>query len=62
MATIKIDDVDYESDELPEQAKEQLASLQVVEQKIKTTEQELAIFKTARNAYAHALRDLLSEN
>ena len=60
MPMIKIDDVEYDIDKLSETAKAQLMNLQVVDQKIAATQQELAIQQTARNAYAQTLKDALA--
>lgn len=60
MPMIKIDDVEYDTDKLSEIAKAQLMNLQVVDQKIAATQQELAIQQTARNAYAQTLKDALA--
>ncbi len=59
MPTIKIDGKEYDSDTLSKEAKTQLVSLQLTEGEIKRLEMQLAIAKTARNAYAKALRDAL---
>ena len=60
MPMIKIDDVEYDTEKLSEVAKAQLMNLQVVDQKIAATQQELAIQQTARNAYAQTLKDALA--
>ena len=63
MPMIKIDGTDYDTETLSEAAKAQLMNLQVVDQKIAATQQELAIQQTARNAYAQALQaELAKEN
>ena len=60
---IKIDGTDYDTETLSEAAKAQLMNLQVCDQKIAATQQELAIQQTARNAYAQALQaELAKEN
>ena len=59
MATITIDDIEYDVDTLSEDAKAQLAALQATDQRIVEAQQELAILQTARNAYAVALKNLL---
>lgn len=60
MPTIKIDGKDYDTEQLSDGAKAQLTNLQVVDQKIAAAQQELAIFQTARNAYAKALQNELT--
>nr|WP_268236139.1 DUF6447 family protein [Marivita lacus] len=61
MPMIKIDGTDYDTETLSEAAKAQLMNLQVVDQKIAATQQELAIQQTARNAYAQALQAELAK-
>jgi len=53
--TITIDDKEYVFDELSEDAKAQLVSLQVTDQEINRLQQQQKIAQTARNAYAQAL-------
>jgi len=60
--TISIDEKDYEIDSLSEEAKSQLISMRVADQEIESLRQKLAMAQTARNAYAVALRELLSED
>ena len=60
MATITIDDVEYELDALSTDAKLQLEAIQVVDKKVAEAQQQISILQTARNAYALALRDLLT--
>ena len=60
MATITIDDVEYELDSLSADAKLQLEAIQVVDKKVAEAQQQISILQTARNAYALALRDLLT--
>ena len=61
MTTVKIDDQDYELDEMSADAKAQLESVRMCDIKIAEAQQTLAILQTARNAYATALRTLISE-
>ena len=61
MPKIKIDGVDYDTDQLSKAAKAQLSSLRLVDQKIAAAEQELDIFKAARNFYAGSLRTELGK-
>ena len=56
---ITIDGVDYASEDLSEKANQDLISMQLVDQKIAQNQQELAIFQTARNAYAKSLSEQL---
>jgi len=57
--TVTIDGKDYVLDSLSEKAKQDLASLNLVDQKISQNKQELAILQTARNAYARSLAEQL---
>ena len=59
MSTITIDDIVYAEDELSNEAKKELGSMQVCDQKIAALQTDLAIAQTARNAYANALKALL---
>ena len=59
MSTITIDDVAYAEDALSNEAKEELGSMQVCDQRIATLQTDLRITQTARNAYANALKNLL---
>lgn len=61
MATIKINGQDYSTDTLSKEARAQILSIQVTDQKINQLERDLAIAKTARNAYANALSELLKK-
>jgi hypothetical protein len=59
MPTIRIDNKDYDTDQLSDAAKAQLTSLQVTDAEIQRLNIQLAIAQTARNAYARALGELL---
>ena len=61
MATITIDGVDFDVDALSVEAKTQLANMQVTDQKIVDLQTQLAIYQTARAAYARELLTLLPE-
>lgn len=56
---VKIDEVEYDTENLSDSAKEQLASLQVCDQKLQQLQMEIAMIQTARTAYAMALREEL---
>jgi hypothetical protein len=58
---VTIDDKEYDPDNLSDTAKGQIVNLQVVDQEIASLQQKLAIAKTARNAYATALKEELPE-
>jgi hypothetical protein len=59
MSTITIDDVEYSLDSLSEEAKNQFASLQFVDQKLAQLNAEAAVYQTARIGYANALNAAL---
>jgi hypothetical protein len=61
MPNITVDGVDYNTEDLSENGKAQLASLQFLEVQMKKIQSELAIYQTARNAYMRALQDELEE-
>jgi hypothetical protein len=52
---VTIDEKEYLISDLSDQAKAELGSMNVVDQKIANLQQEVAIMQTARNAYAQAL-------
>jgi len=59
---VTIDEKDYLIEDLSDDAKAQLGSMQVVDQKIANLQQEIGIMQTARNAYANALAAALPKN
>ena len=60
MPIIKIDDKEYDFDQLPDSAKGQLASLQFVDAELQRLNAQTAVLQTARMAYAKALSELLA--
>jgi|AntRauTorckE5430_2_1112549.scaffolds.fasta_scaffold00221_4 hypothetical protein len=56
---ITIDDTEYNTADLSENARNQVINLRVTDQEIVRLQQQLAIFQTARTAYARALSDEL---
>ncbi len=58
---VTIDNKDYLIEDLSDDAKNQLSSMNVVDQKITSLQQEVAIMQTARNAYARALAAALQQ-
>lgn len=62
MPTIKIDGKDYDTDQLSNEAKAQLTSLQLTDAEIQRLQIQLAITQTARNTYAKALQAALSDS
>ena len=59
MATIKIDDVEYDSDKLSENAKAQVVSLQFCQAEINRIKSQLAVYQTAAAGYTSALKSEL---
>ena len=59
MTTIKIDDIDYDTDKLSDEAKAQLVSLQFCDQELQRLQAEASAIQTARMAYAKALQSAL---
>ena len=59
MTSIKIDNVDYDTDKLSDEAKAQLMSLQFCDQELARLQAQAAAIQTARMAYAKALQAAL---
>lgn len=59
MATINIDNVEYDTDALSDDAKAQFVSIQAVDRRLADLDEQMAILKTARVAYANELRKML---
>lgn len=59
MSKITIDNVEYNTDNLSDEAKQQLQMLQITEQEMSRLNAQLAIAQTARIAYANALKQAL---
>ena len=59
MPTIKIDNVDYDTDTLSDDAKAQFVSLQFCDQELQRLQAQAAAIQTARMAYAKALQSAL---
>ena len=60
MPIIKIDDKDYDLDQLSDEAKAQLASLQFVDSELQRLNAKTAVLQTARASYAKALNEALA--
>lgn len=56
MAKIKIDDVEYELDDLSQEAKAQLGSMQFCDAELQRLQAESITLQTARAAYGAALK------
>jgi len=56
MPKITVDDIDYNTEDLTDNGKAQLASLQFLEVQMKKLQNEISVYQTARNAYVAALK------
>jgi len=54
--TLTVDGKAYALDSLSESARAQVVNLRVVDEEIRRIEQRLAMYRTARAAYAHTLK------
>lgn len=61
MPKITVDDIEYNTEDLSENGKAQLASLQFLEVQMKKLKAEIAVYQTARLAYVTALKNELEE-
>jgi hypothetical protein len=61
MSKITINEKEYETDDMSEEARAQLVSLQFVDNEIAREEMKAAALQTARSAYANALVEALEE-
>ena len=59
MTQISIDNIDYDTDKLSDEAKAQLVSLQFCDQELARLQAQAAAYQTARMAYAKALQAAL---
>jgi hypothetical protein len=59
MTTINIDNIEYDTDKLSDEAKAQLVSLQFCDQELARLQAQSAAYQTARIAYAKALQAAL---
>ena len=62
MTKITIDEKDYDVDDLSDDAKAQVMSLNFVDAELNQLQLKVAAMQTARNAYANALKSLLGED
>ena len=56
MPKITVDGIDYNSEDLSDNGKAQLASLQFLEVQLNKIQGEIAVYQTARNSYVAALK------
>lgn len=59
MATITIDNVEYDIEKLSDEAKAQIQSIQYVDAELQRLNAQAAVYQTARIAYSKNLKDLL---
>jgi hypothetical protein len=62
MPKITVDGIDYNTEDLTDNGKAQLASLQFLEGQMAKLKNEIAVYQTARNAYAQALKAELDQH
>ena len=60
MGTIKIDGKDYIVEDLSDEARKNLNSLQYVKSEIQNLEAKIAVYKTAEIGYSKALKENLN--
>ena len=56
MPKITVDGIEYSTEDLTENGKSQLASLQFLEVQMNKIKSEIAVYQTARNSYVAALK------
>ena len=61
MPKITIDGIEYNSEDLTDNGKAQLASLQFLEVQMSKLKSEIAVYQTARNSYMIALKNELEK-
>ena len=62
MPKITVDNIEYNTEDLSENGKAQLASLQFLEVQMNKIKSEIAVYETARNSYLVALKDELEKS
>ena len=61
MPKITVDGVEYNTEDLSDNGKAQLASLQFLEVQLNKLSNEIAVYQTAKNAYIAALKPELEK-
>jgi hypothetical protein len=61
MPKITVDDIEYNTEDLSENGKAQLASLQFLEVQMSKIKSEIAVYQTARISYSAALQTQLEQ-
>ena len=62
MPKITVDNIEYNSEDLSDNGKAQLASLQFLEAQMSKIKSEIAVYQTARVAYVNALKSEIDIN
>ena len=62
MAKIVLDGKDFEYDDLSDEGKKQVDSLQFVNSELRKLEAQAAVLKTAQNAYSIALKNIVEKD
>ena len=61
MPKFTIDEIEYNTEDLSDNGKAQLASLQFLEVQMNKLNSEIAVYQTARNSYISALKEEINE-
>ena len=56
MPKIKVDEIEYNTEDLSDNGKAQVASLQFLEAQLTKLQGEIAVYQTAKSAYVSALK------
>ena len=59
MPKITVDGIEYNTEDLTDNGKAQLASLQFLEVQMNKLKSEIAVYQTARSAYVNKLKECL---
>ena len=62
MPKVTIDGIEYNTEDLTDNGKAQLASLQFLEVQMRKIKSEISVYQTARNSYVAALKAELETN
>jgi hypothetical protein len=62
MPKVTIDGIEYNTEDLTDNGKAQLASLQFLEVQMRKIKSEISVYQTARNSYVAALKSELEKS
>ena len=62
MPKVTIDGIEYNTEDLTDNGKAQLGSLQFLEVQMRKIKSEISVYQTARNAYVAALKSELEKS